>query len=85
MESKVLQTLNIDKDFKNLIRPLQKKEYLQLEANLLTDGCRDPIITWNGFIIDGHSIAIKVISSLLLRTRLSLSASRVVYCSNAVL
>ncbi len=55
MESKALQTLNIDKDFKNLIRPLQKKEYLQLEANLLTDGCRDPIITWNGFIIDGHN------------------------------
>ena len=55
MESKAIQTLNIDKDFKNLIRPLQQKEYLQLEANLLADGCRDPIITWNGFIIDGHN------------------------------
>lgn len=55
MESKALQTLNIDKDFKNLIRPLQKKEFLQLEANLLADGCRDPIIMWNGFIIDGHN------------------------------
>ena len=55
MESKTLQTLNIDKDFKNLIRPLQKTEYLQLEANLLADGCRDPIITWNGIIIDGHN------------------------------
>ncbi len=55
MENKTLQTLKINKDFKNLIRPLQKKEYLQLEANLLADGCRDPIITWNGFIIDGHN------------------------------
>lgn len=55
MEGKTLQTLNIDKNFKNLIRPLQKKEFLQLEANLLADGCRDPIITWNGFIIDGHN------------------------------
>jgi hypothetical protein len=55
MEGKALQTLNIDKNFKNLIRPLQKKELLQLEANLLADGCRDPIITWNGFIIDGHN------------------------------
>lgn len=55
MESKALQPLNIDKGFKNLIRPLQKNEYLQLEANLLGDGCRDPIITWNGFIIDGHN------------------------------
>lgn len=55
MESKALYPLNIDKDFKNLIRPLQKNEYLQLEANLLADGCRDPIIIWNGFIIDGHN------------------------------
>ncbi|KXL52944.1 hypothetical protein CLNEO_14860 [Anaerotignum neopropionicum] len=55
MESKTLQTLKIDKDFKNLICPLENKEYLQLEANLLADGCGDPIITWNGFIIDGHN------------------------------
>jgi hypothetical protein len=55
MEGKTLQILKIDKNFKNLIRPLQKKELLQLEANLLADGCRDPIITWNGFIIDGHN------------------------------
>ena len=55
MDSKALYPLNIDKDFKNLIRPLQKNEYLQLEANLLADGCRDPIITWDGFIIDGHN------------------------------
>jgi hypothetical protein len=53
MESKALYPLNIDKDFKNLIRPLQKNEYLQLEANLLADGCRDPIITWklHGFAL----------------------------------
>lgn len=55
MENKDLITLNIDDGFKNLIRPLQKSEYLQLEANLLADGCRDPIISWNGFIIDGHN------------------------------
>jgi len=47
--------LKVDKDFKNLIRPLQRKEYLQLEANILADGCRDPIVTYNGYIIDGHN------------------------------
>ncbi|MDD4291090.1 MAG: hypothetical protein PHX51_02470 [Clostridia bacterium] len=47
--------LKIDNEFKNLIRPLRRKEYLQLEENLLADGCRDPIITWNGYIIDGHN------------------------------
>lgn len=55
MEEKSLKTLKIDPQFKNLIRPLQKKEYLQLEENLLADGCRDPLITWKGFIIDGHN------------------------------
>lgn len=47
--------LKIDEDFKTLIRPLSQDEYLQLEANLLLDGCREPIITWNGVIVDGHN------------------------------
>jgi len=47
--------LKIDNEFKDLIRPLRRKEYLQLEENLLADGCREPIITWNGYIIDGHN------------------------------
>ena len=47
--------LKIDEDFKNLIRPLSQDEYLQLEANLLLDGCREPITTWNGIIVDGHN------------------------------
>ncbi len=48
-------SLIVDKEFKNLIRPLLKQEYLQLEANILADGCRDPITTWQGIIIDGHN------------------------------
>ena len=47
--------LKIKKEFKNLIRPLRRQEYLQLEENILRDGCREPIITWNGYIIDGHN------------------------------
>lgn len=47
--------LKIKKEFKNLIRPLHRQEYLQLEENILADGCRDPIITWNGYIVDGHN------------------------------
>ena len=50
-----LPILKIDQGFKTLIRPLRRKEYLQLEANLIHDGCRDPIITWRGFIVDGHN------------------------------
>lgn len=55
MEGKNLLSLKIDPQFKNLIHPLQRKEYLQLEENLLADGCRDPLITWKGMIIDGHN------------------------------
>lgn len=55
MDEKSLRTLKIDPQFKNLIRPLQKKEYLQLEENILADGCRDPITVWKGIIIDGHN------------------------------
>ena len=47
--------LKIDNNFKTLIRPLRKQEYRQLESNILQDGCREAIITWNGIIIDGHN------------------------------
>lgn len=55
MDEKTIRPLKIEPKFKNLIRPLQRKEYLQLEQNILSDGCRDPIITWNGVIVDGHN------------------------------
>ena len=54
MSNNILE-LKIDNDFKDLIRPLFSEEYKQLEENLLADGCRDPIIVWNGTIIDGHN------------------------------
>lgn len=47
--------LKSDSEFKNLIRPLRKEEYSLLELNLVADGCRDPIIIWNGIIVDGHN------------------------------
>ena len=55
MEEKALRHLQINPRFKNLIRPLKRKEYLQLEQNILADGCRDPLIVWNGVIVDGHN------------------------------
>lgn len=48
------QELRIDNDFENLIPPLTNDEYSRLEQSILAEGCRDPIITWNGIIIDGH-------------------------------
>ena len=47
--------MEIKAEFKNLIPPLSNEEYNQLEANILEEGIREPIITWNGYIIDGHN------------------------------
>jgi len=47
--------LTIDQEFKALIPPLSTEEYDQLEANLKAEGCRDPLVTWDGTIIDGHN------------------------------
>lgn len=47
--------MRIDNEFKNLIPPLQPEEYRQLEENILNEGIRESIITWNGIIIDGHN------------------------------
>lgn len=47
--------LEVDAEFKRLIRPLRKEEYRILENSIRKDGCRDPIIVWNNTIIDGHN------------------------------
>lgn len=49
------KTLYIDPAFKALIRPLRRDAYAQLEASLVLDGCREPIIMNNGVIVDGHN------------------------------
>lgn len=55
MFEKGFRQFKIDPEFKALIRPLSREEYSTLEANLIVDGCREPIVTWMGFIIDGHN------------------------------
>jgi N6-adenosine-specific RNA methylase IME4 len=45
----------IDPEFKALIPALAPEEISQLEANILAEGCRDPLVTWQGILIDGHN------------------------------
>lgn len=45
----------IDNEFRALIPPLSADERAQLEANILADGCRDPLVVWAGVLIDGHN------------------------------
>lgn len=35
------------------LNPLAPEEYAQLEANI--EGCRDPLVVWDGTLIDGHN------------------------------
>jgi len=48
--------LRIDPEFANRIPPLTEDEFKQLEENILADGVViNPIIVWDGVIIDGHN------------------------------
>lgn len=41
--------------FKNIIPALSLDEYNQLEKNILNDGIREPLVVWDGTLIDGHN------------------------------
>lgn len=55
MDDSKAPELTVDREFRDLIRPLLKDEYRHLEAALLADGCREPITVWKGIIVDGHN------------------------------
>lgn len=48
--------IHIDPEFRDLIPPLSADEKSQLLANVLRDGCRDPLVVWlnHGTLLDGH-------------------------------
>lgn len=46
--------LKVDAEFKSAIQPLAPEELAQLEANIQAHGCRDPLVTWDGILVDGH-------------------------------
>lgn len=50
-----MASVKIDGEFQSLIPPLTDDEFSRLEKSILTEGVREPIITWNGTIIDGHN------------------------------
>jgi 16S rRNA G966 N2-methylase RsmD len=51
----VMAEVHVDPEFKALIPPLTGEERAQLEANLVRDGCRDPLVVWDGLLLDGHN------------------------------
>ena len=52
----MLQNLRIDPEFASKIPSLREEERKQLEENILADGVViNPLIVWNGVIVDGHN------------------------------
>ena len=48
--------LQINPEFENMIPDLTDDELSQLEENILVEGrIVNPIVVWNGVIVDGHN------------------------------
>jgi hypothetical protein len=50
-----MDAIRIKPAFRDLIPPLHEDELNLLEAAILRDGCRDPLVLWNDILIDGHN------------------------------
>lgn len=50
-----MHNIKIDSEFQALIPPLSAEERAQLEANIIADGCRDPLVVWGNILVDGHN------------------------------
>lgn len=55
MDKKALRYLRIDKEIQSLKLPLQSRAYAQLEHDLCSKGCLDPLIAWNDNLLDGYN------------------------------
>jgi DNA modification methylase/ParB-like chromosome segregation protein Spo0J len=45
----------LDPEFESLFMPLAADELAQLEASVLSEGIRDPLVVWGGVLLDGHN------------------------------
>lgn len=79
--------IKVDPTFKSLIPPQSQDEHLLLEAMIVAEGCREPLVLWNGTLVDGHNrLEICQRLSIPFTTRdvdfLSVSEARVWICQN---
>lgn len=47
--------LHVDDELRALIPALSADERASLESSIIAEGCRDPIVAWDGVIVDGHN------------------------------
>ena len=52
----MLENLIVDPEYEEKIPRLSEEEFQLLEQLILEEGrIKDPIVTWNGIIVDGHN------------------------------
>lgn len=49
-----MSNIIIDDELKKYMRPLRDEEYEKLKESVLTEGIRDPLVTWRGILLDGY-------------------------------
>lgn len=49
-----MKELTIDNELKSYIRPLKEEEFEKLKESILSEGIRDPLVVWQGILLDGH-------------------------------
>ena len=50
-----MEEIIIDEEFRILLPTLDAETFRLLEENILQHGCRDPLVLWNGILIDGYN------------------------------
>jgi len=50
-----MQEIIIDEYFSSLLPPLDSETFARLEESLLQYGCQNPLVLWDGILIDGHN------------------------------
>jgi len=50
-----IQEIIIDEEFRRLFPPLNEQQFCNLEDDILTHGCMNPLVLWNSILIDGHN------------------------------
>ena len=55
MAGHTYEDIQIDERFQRLVYPMERQSFAQLEADILSGRCNEPLVIWNGFLIDGFS------------------------------
>ena len=50
-----MKNITVDREFELVAPPLSQEQDSALRQSIKAEGCRDPIIVWDGVILDGHN------------------------------